>query len=115
MKKEAYRQLVDTLLNKRVELYRRVSDILESTGTRLSPDFSDQAIELENAEVLDELSREAIEELAKINMAIDRVNSGTYGTCMQCGTRIAEGRLRAVPWAAHCIECAERNESRVLR
>ena len=34
-----------------------------------------------------------------------RAREGTYGTCVRCGRPIASGRLEALPWAAHCIEC----------
>jgi DnaK suppressor protein len=43
--------------------------------------------------------------LAEVEAAIERLDQGTYGTCVRCGRPIATGRLDAIPWAAHCIDC----------
>ena len=43
--------------------------------------------------------------LAEVEAAIARLDDGTYGTCVRCGRPIAQERLDALPWAAHCIEC----------
>ena len=44
-------------------------------------------------------------QLAEVDAAIDRIDAGTYGTCLNCGRPIPAGRLEALPWAAHCIDC----------
>lgn len=44
-------------------------------------------------------------QLRLVDEALARVRAGTYGTCVRCGRTIASGRLEALPWAAHCIEC----------
>jgi len=44
-------------------------------------------------------------QLELVNEALERLESGTFGTCMRCGKPIASARLEALPWAAHCIEC----------
>jgi RNA polymerase-binding protein DksA len=49
--------------------------------------------------------------LEEINDALDRVERGTYGTCLDCGESIARPRLQALPYARHCIECARKLES----
>ena len=115
MKHDDYRDLLDMLMRKRVELRHRADAIAEDTGRSLSPDWSEQAVELANADVLDELAREAIDELGKINTALARADAGRFGICVSCGKRIAPERLRAVPWAAHCLDCATRNEEPRLR
>lgn len=43
-------------------------------------------------------------ELAEVDAALQRIDSGTYGRCELCGERIAEGRLEAMPAARYCIE-----------
>jgi DnaK suppressor protein len=47
----------------------------------------------------------AIQQLELVEAALARLDSGTYGACQRCGRPIAAGRLEALPWAAHCIEC----------
>jgi len=47
----------------------------------------------------------AVQHLAQVEAAIARLEAGTYGRCLRCGRDIPAGRLEALPWAAHCIEC----------
>jgi DnaK suppressor protein len=44
--------------------------------------------------------------VGEIEAALERVASGSYGTCVHCGARIASGRLGARPSSPHCIDCA---------
>lgn len=37
--------------------------------------------------------------------AIRRIETGTYGTCVDCGAPVPEGRLEAKPEAARCLSC----------
>jgi DnaK suppressor protein len=53
--------------------------------------------------------------LHKIDLALERVEDGSYGVCVACGEDIDERRLMARPVATHCIDCkteAEQLESR---
>jgi RNA polymerase-binding protein DksA len=43
--------------------------------------------------------------LHEVDAALARIEAGRYGTCVTCGGRIADARLDALPWAAHCIDC----------
>jgi DnaK suppressor protein len=43
--------------------------------------------------------------LAAVEAALARLDDGTYGLCVRCGRPIAQERLDALPWAAHCIDC----------
>ena len=49
--------------------------------------------------------------LNRIDEALQRVDQGTYGTCDECGSDIAEARLAAVPFALLCRDCQEREET----
>jgi len=44
--------------------------------------------------------------------ALDRMDAGTYGTCVRCGAEIGVERLRAMPAAGLCIVCKEWEEGR---
>ncbi|MGD1070704.1 MAG: TraR/DksA family transcriptional regulator [Bryobacteraceae bacterium] len=46
--------------------------------------------------------------LRLIRRALARIGHGSYGVCLHCEEDIPVKRLRAVPWAAYCIECQER-------
>ena len=44
--------------------------------------------------------------VADIDQAIERLDAGSYGRCIVCGTAIPDERLEAVPWAALCVPCS---------
>jgi RNA polymerase-binding protein DksA len=50
--------------------------------------------------------------LGEIDAALTRIEDGTYGTCVRCGTTIPEERLEARPWATLCIQDQRREEQR---
>jgi len=37
--------------------------------------------------------------------ALRRIELGTYGTCVDCGAPVPEGRLEARPQTARCVTC----------
>jgi RNA polymerase-binding protein DksA len=51
------------------------------------------------------LRERATQQLELVDAALARLADDTYGTCTRCGHPIAAGRLEALPWAAHCIDC----------
>ena len=46
-------------------------------------------------------------QLRLIQEALDRIESGDFGTCLACEEPIAPKRLQALPWARYCIGCQE--------
>lgn len=48
--------------------------------------------------------------LEQIEVALERIEDGTYGLCEQCGTRIPKQRLNAIPYAVMCVKCASQLE-----
>src|SRR3546814_2188052 len=50
-------------------------------------------------------------ERAAIDAALDRIDAGEYGYCLQCGEEIAAARLEHNPAVANCIECAREARS----
>ena len=53
--------------------------------------------------------------LREINLALAKVQNGTYGICEGTGKPIGKPRLEAKPWARHGIEYARTLESRGIR
>jgi RNA polymerase-binding transcription factor DksA len=49
---------------------------------------------------------DAVRELAELDAALGRVEAGTYGVCVSCGTAIPVDRLRLLPAATLCVRCA---------
>jgi DnaK suppressor protein len=50
--------------------------------------------------------------IKQINAALQRIDDGTYGECAWCGEDIRPERLRALPTAILCIDCATAREKR---
>ena len=48
--------------------------------------------------------------LDQIDGALERIDDGQYGRCIQCDGPIAKARLNAIPYTPVCIKCAERQE-----
>ena len=50
--------------------------------------------------------------LRAIENALTRIRQERFGICEGCGQPISKARLEAVPWARHCKDCKERQDSR---
>lgn len=48
--------------------------------------------------------------LDQIEVALERIEDGTYGQCEECGGKIPKQRLNAVPYATMCVKCASEME-----
>jgi len=49
--------------------------------------------------------------LQQIDAALARAGAGAYGACASCHESIPIARLRAVPFATHCVPCQSKSES----
>ena len=87
-------------------LNARLQELDDELGHTLSKDLEDQAIDLEDDEVLEGLGAAAQNEVALLKKALKRMDDGTYGTCLECGEPISRERLEAVPYAPLCKNCA---------
>lgn len=61
----------DALMRQREELVERIEAIKNDYASGLDADFEEQAQQLENAEVLEALLKQAYEELAQIDHKLD--------------------------------------------
>ena len=98
------------LETKRDELTSRLDRITANVRRSLDSDSEERAKELADSEVVDALGNEARDELQKISLALSRMESGDFGLCTECGTRIPTERIEVYPYAEQCIDCAELSE-----
>ncbi|HHH39238.1 MAG TPA: TraR/DksA family transcriptional regulator [Sedimenticola sp.] len=106
-----YSDIKDRLLTRREMLNRRLHRITEEVRHSDGPlpsDFSEQAVERENEEVMDALGKAGMEELKQINRTLNRIEAGDYGVCAACGEPIPEARLKVLPYSEYCVACAEK-------
>jgi RNA polymerase-binding protein DksA len=48
--------------------------------------------------------------LYQVTQALERMQEGTYGTCHDCGKSIDYARLKAIPYAHYCMDCANKHQ-----
>ena len=87
-------------------LGHRVDDLESDRREPLEADFAEQATQMEGAEVASALEYTAILEAQHIKAAIQRIDAGSYGECAKCGNPINPERLKVLPYATECVNCA---------
>lgn len=100
------------LAEQKADLQKRVTTIHEHARDPLEQDSAEQAAQLGNVAVVSALESEAIQQIAEIEAAMQRLETGAYGVCFTCGEPISEGRLRVRPAATQCLDCAELDRPR---
>jgi RNA polymerase-binding protein DksA len=74
----------------------------------MTSDWTEQATERENDEVLESLGNASEKELVMINNALKRIETGDYFYCSSCGDEIPTARLESLPFTTHCVNCADK-------
>jgi len=83
----------------------------QEVAVELPADGLDVARSLEDVETDAGLIERYEYRLRDIDAAFSRLERGRYGICEKCKQEIPVERLRAVPFAAYCIDCqTKRNE-----
>ncbi|MGW8228081.1 MAG: TraR/DksA family transcriptional regulator [Gammaproteobacteria bacterium] len=108
-----FEEIRQQLVAKRQELLLRVSEIqkdLRNENNPLEKDFEEQAVQMENEEVLSALDAEGRATLLKIDHALQRIEAGNYDVCAMCDTNIPIERLQVMPYTELCVDCAAEAE-----
>jgi RNA polymerase-binding transcription factor DksA len=82
-----------------------IVEAAELTSTDDEHDPEGATIAYERAQV-SALLRQARDDLVALDRALERIRSGTMGTCAVCDGPIALDRLLALPSTQTCISCA---------
>lgn len=114
---QVYREKLE---QERERIERELSSIAtkneEGEWNSTRPQFnSDDNVDLENEtdEVEAYVNRLPLEQnferrLEAIKRALERIENGTYGVCINCNKPIPKKRLDAMPEAEMCLDCASR-------
>jgi DnaK suppressor protein len=104
------------------QLSRRRSSLLE--GLAGSQQAATAIVEERESEIEENAQKDRIAGLTsrlsdrdqrtirEIDAALERIQQGTYGQCAWCEGEIRPERLRALPTATLCIDCATAREKR---
>lgn len=100
------KKLIEDRITELTSNLQRIEDDLEQP---LPADLEDQAIDLEDDEVLEGIGRANAQEVRLLQNALKRIADGSYGICGKCGEPISPARLDAVLYAMICRNCAAQN------
>ena len=53
--------------------------------------------------------------LEQIEGALERIEGGIYGICIECESKIPKTRLNVLPFTPHCVKCAENDGNHATR
>jgi len=110
-------RLLGRLARREEELRRRIAEEHERATVELFSDLdgvvgdeADQAFAKTRAGVETELVDRHLRELGQIEAARERIKSGAFDTCADCGGPIGTARLEAILSATRCTDCQSRRE-----
>jgi len=86
---------------------------LETPPAGLRDEVGDDGDQSERDEPRDfgiRMSEREAELAQQIEAALQRLDAGSYGVCVECGQCIDPRRLALVPWTPYCADDAERAE-----
>ncbi len=100
------------MMNRRREILKQVAH-LEAEREELGQRFIepiDAAQKEDLARLVHKLDERGKEEIEEIDLAIDKMESGSYGKCELCGKSIPIKRLKVLPATRLCRDCAQKYE-----
>ncbi len=101
-----YETLAKALKEQLSELIDRAEIIEDDLRHPLEADSEEQAVDLADDEALAGVDEVLRGEISAVRAALKRIDLGTYGVCTSCGAEISENRLKALPTATLCMDCA---------
>jgi RNA polymerase-binding protein DksA len=104
------RRVEHALATLRDEHRGSLDDEVEETSPTADNNLAETATATLGREIDYTLGDNAEQVLSEIDAALQRIEDGTYGTCVNCGEEIPLARLEANPWASLCIDCKRRSE-----
>ena len=117
MDKRRLKSYRDRLLERREALFRQVTEAEMSSRERdleATQDPADMAANAYTKELLISMSANDRRLLALIDEALNRIEAGGFGDCVNCSEPVQEKRLEAVPWARFCLKCQDLQERWLL-
>lgn len=101
-------------------IQKREQDLLDERDRNLAEarEMTDQApteamermVNFEERDTLLRHSDADFRELTDVRAALERLDDGTFGKCIDCGREIPAGRLAAIPWTAYCLDDQEKHD-----
>ncbi|MFE7842254.1 TraR/DksA C4-type zinc finger protein [Streptomyces sp. NPDC057474] len=112
---EARTELQSEAMRLRTELEaseRSLTGLMRDSGDGAGDDQADTGAKNITREHELSLAHNAREMLDQTERALERLASGTYGLCENCGNAIGKARMQAFSRATLCVECKQKQERR---
>lgn len=109
--KRDLQQAKTVLLERKFEHEERLAQMVKvqfSDGQVQDP--GDQALTSTMESLHGSLQDAEIDEYKRINRALEKIEDGSYGVCVDCNNDISEKRLTSYPDAERCLVCQEEYE-----
>lgn len=100
------------LIERRRDLQEELMRLYKEKFADEVQDQGDQALTSTMELLSSSLQDSRVEEYNRIVRALDMIEDGTYGICVDCHEPISEKRLKSYPNATRCILCQELFEER---
>jgi DnaK suppressor protein len=91
------------LIDRRQELQEELMRLYKENFNDEVQDLGDQAVASTMELLSSSLQDSRIEEYNRIAKALEMIEDGTYGICIDCHEPISEKRLKSYPNATRCI------------
>lgn len=111
---EKYRRLLDEKKASLSQEIAKTRSAEEETTEESTQDIADKAVSSYTREFLYSLNDAERNTIQQIDQALDRIDEGTYGFCLNCGNPMNEKRMTAISWSRHCVDCQELHEKGLL-
>lgn len=111
--KKTLARLKKVLLKEREQIVGEVRQTYVSSqevGQDGIQDIGDEAANIYNKQILLSLNENERLRLQEVDEALDRIATGTYGICEECGGPISLKRLEVRPVAKYCVPCLTKLE-----
>jgi DnaK suppressor protein len=105
--RESYRKKLEQKRESLLERVKAARSKETEADDKEAPDLGDRALSTVIRDLSYQLTAGERDILRRVDDALDRIDANTYGVCVSCEKKVQLGRLDAVPWARHCIECQE--------
>jgi DnaK suppressor protein len=101
---------LEGLLSQQDSVLRNRMQILRDSQASGVMDIEEHALDAEELGVGFSLLELTSQTVQAIERALQRLEAGQFGTCSDCRRRISGARLRALPFAALCLDCRDRHD-----
>lgn len=115
MKKKDLDTIRKLLVDERAKISRHLESLSDSAEEDLQDPNMGDPVDIASQEIsqanIQKIGKRETYLLKKIDLALKKMDDGSYGDCESCGEPIAVARLMARPVAQLCIDCKTEQEN----